>query len=53
MDVTEPQAPTPYERIGGADITVRFPREWLSDWRAVSDGIERLIAGFKPQITGL
>ena len=36
-------------RIGGADITVRFPRDWLSDWRAVSDAIERLIAGFKPQ----
>ena len=37
-------------RIGGADITVRFPREWLTDWRAVFEGIERLIAGFKPQI---
>jgi hypothetical protein len=35
-------------RIAGADITVRFPREWLSDWRAVSAGVERLIAGFKP-----
>ena len=35
-------------RIAGADITVRFPREWLSDWRRVSDGVERLIAGFKP-----
>jgi len=35
-------------RIGGADITVRFPREWLSDWRRVSDGVERLITGFKP-----
>jgi len=37
-------------RIGGADITVRFPREWLTDWRTVSEGIERLIAGFKPQV---
>ncbi len=25
-------------RIGGADVTVRFPRAWLSDWRAVADG---------------
>ena len=39
-------------RIGGADVTVRFPREWLSDWRTVSDAIERLIAGFKPQMFG-
>ena len=37
-------------RIGGADITVRFPRHWLLDWRTVSEGIERLIAGFKPQV---
>ena len=37
-------------RIGGADVTVRFPRDWLSDWRTVSDAIDRLIAGLKPQI---
>jgi hypothetical protein len=30
-------------RLGGADVTVRFPREWLSDWRAVADGIDRLL----------
>ena len=35
-------------RIGGADITVRFPRDWLDDWAAVADGIDRLIAGFRP-----
>ena len=35
-------------RIGGADITVRFPREWLSNWNAVADGIDRLIEGFRP-----
>ena len=35
-------------RIGGADITIRFPREWLSDWHAVADGIDRLIARFRP-----
>ena len=35
-------------RIEGADVTVRFPRAWLDDWRKVADGIDRLIAGFKP-----
>jgi hypothetical protein len=30
-------------RIGGADITVRFPRSWLEDWNSVADGIDRLI----------
>jgi len=35
-------------RIGGADITVRFPRAWLDDWRTAADGIDRLIAGFRP-----
>jgi len=34
-------------RIGGADITIRFPREWLTDWGAVADGFDRLIASFK------
>jgi hypothetical protein len=38
-------------RIGGADITIRFPREWLTDWRAVASGIDRLIAGFRPTPT--
>jgi hypothetical protein len=31
-------------RLGGADVTVRFPRDWLTDWRAVANGIDRLIA---------
>jgi hypothetical protein len=35
-------------RIEGADVTVRFPREWLSDWRTVAEGIERLLASFRP-----
>jgi len=35
-------------RIGGADVTVRFPRALLDDWRAVADGIDRLMAGFRP-----
>jgi len=34
-------------RIGGADVTVRFPRGWLDDWRAVADGVERLLASLK------
>jgi hypothetical protein len=37
-------------RIGGADVTVRFPRAWLDDWRSVADGIDRLIAGFRPAL---
>ena len=31
-------------RFSTADITVRFPREWLTDWRAVAGGVDRLIA---------
>jgi hypothetical protein len=30
-------------RFSTADITVRFPRGWLADWRAVAGGIDRLI----------
>ena len=28
-----------------ADLVLRFPRDWLGDWRAVAGGIDRLIAG--------
>jgi hypothetical protein len=39
-----------YERrIEGADIVVRFPRDWLGDWRAVAARITRLIASLRPQ----
>jgi hypothetical protein len=31
-------------RLAGADVTVRFPREWLEDWASVADGIDRLIS---------
>jgi hypothetical protein len=31
-------------RIGAADLTMRFPREWLKDWRDVETGLEKLIA---------
>jgi hypothetical protein len=39
-------------RIAGADITLRFPRQWLTDWRAVAGGIERLLASFRPAKAG-
>ncbi|MDP2411024.1 MAG: hypothetical protein Q8M26_12160 [Pseudolabrys sp.] len=35
-------------RIGNADLTVRFPRDWLSDWKSVAGGIDRLIARLHP-----
>ena len=35
-------------RIGDADITVRFPRDWLPDWRAVAAGIDTLMARLHP-----
>jgi hypothetical protein len=38
-----------YERFfGTADMTVRFERAWLSDWRAVLSGIERLTEQLQP-----
>jgi hypothetical protein len=38
-----------YERpMGGAALTFRFPRDWLTDWRAVADGIDRLIDRWRP-----
>ena len=35
-------------RIGSADLTFRFPRDWLADWRDVVRGIDQLIAGLRP-----
>ncbi len=35
-------------RIEGADLLMRFPRDWLADWRAVAAGIERLIVKLRP-----
>ena len=38
-----------YERFfGTADMTVRFERAWLSDWRGVLNGIERLTEQLQP-----
>jgi hypothetical protein len=31
-------------RLGAADVTFRFPRDWLADWRGLAAGIERLIS---------
>lgn len=36
------------KRIESADLTARIPREWLSDWQAVSGGMERLITSLRP-----
>lgn len=45
--------PTPgtclYERrIEQADLVLRFPRDWLVDWRTVAGNIERLIGRLRP-----
>jgi hypothetical protein len=38
-----------YERrVGEADITVRFPRDWLEGWRDVAAGLDRLIGQLRP-----
>jgi hypothetical protein len=38
-----------YERrIDGADVTVRFPSDWLAGWRAVNEGVGKLLATLKP-----
>jgi hypothetical protein len=36
------------QRIGGASVTVRFPRDWLTDWRALAGALDRLITGLRP-----
>lgn len=35
--------------LDGAEITLRFPRQWLDDWRSVAAGFDRLIAQLHPQ----
>ena len=35
-------------RIMTADVTVRFPRDWLTDWRGVADGIDTLVGRLRP-----
>jgi len=34
--------------LGSAQITIRFPRDWLSDWRSVAAGFDRLTAQLRP-----
>ena len=36
-------------RVDNADITLRFPRDWLTDWQNVASGIDKLIARLHPQ----
>jgi hypothetical protein len=47
------KGPTPgmclyVRRIGEADVTVRFLRDWLEDWHTVADNVDRLIASLRP-----
>jgi hypothetical protein len=35
-------------RIGNADITIRFPLDWLDHWQDVASGIDRLMARLHP-----
>jgi len=35
-------------RIGNADITFRFPRAWLKDWKSVGAGVDKLLARLHP-----
>lgn len=36
-------------RIGNTDITFRFPRDWLNDWKSVAAGIDKLMARLHPE----
>jgi len=50
---TRNAGPTPgtclYERwIETVKLVIRFPRDWLSDWRTVAFNIDRLIASLRP-----
>ena len=35
--------------IDSAEVTLRFPRTWLEDWRGVAAGVDRLMAQLHPQ----
>src|SRR5579864_1014854 len=35
--------------IDTAEVTMRFPRIWLDDWRGVAAGVDRLMAQLHPQ----
>ncbi|MFA6267818.1 MAG: hypothetical protein WC670_19135 [Pseudolabrys sp.] len=36
------------KRAGAADVTFRFPREWLADWKRVAAGIDKLMLRWRP-----
>jgi hypothetical protein len=36
-------------RIDEAELTMRFPRDWLKDWRGLTAGFDRLVAQLHPQ----
>ena len=36
-------------RLGNADVTLRFPREWLANWQEVASNIDKLIAKLHPE----
>jgi hypothetical protein len=36
-------------QIDTAEVTLRFPRAWLADWRGVAAGVDRLMAQLHPQ----
>jgi hypothetical protein len=35
--------------LDGTQITIRFPRDWLNDWRSVAAGFDRLAAQVRPE----
>ena len=35
--------------VDAAEITLRFPRQWLQDWRSVAGGFDRLIGQLHPK----
>ncbi len=35
-------------RIGNADLTFRFPRAWLKDWKSVAAGVDKLQSRLHP-----
>ena len=34
-------------KADAADVVVRFPRDWLRDWRMVAGNLDRLIASLR------
>jgi hypothetical protein len=34
--------------LGAAEITFRFPRNWLDDWRGTAAGFDKLLTSLHP-----